>query len=251
MSSAEAFLAAHAIVCAPMHARISRVQCGVNIKGGDVPYCAVCPEASSADMSGPDPVTGWGRKHSERKTESPAGVQKEIPMPEDEKHDYTLADIAKLAGINPDCIWGAMKYVKSGNLGKSKNAAKVQRALDDLGITWRDVKNVRGKHECGQEATEPKRGTAINQDFETAIAQTPTACPPDEPETDALDQIVHELAAEDLRAIDQYPEHAAPAPYTVPRPNYAADFSGLGHIPLEALVTEITRRMPRAEVVLR
>lgn len=41
-------------------------------------------------------------------------------------------------------------------------------------------------------------------------------------------------------------EPSAPAPH----PNFTRDPS-LGHIPLEALISEITRRMPRAEVVLK
>jgi len=40
-------------------------------------------------------------------------------------------------------------------------------------------------------------------------------------------------------------------PRHYPRRNYCQDFPSLGHIPLEALVNEITRRVPRAEVVLR
>jgi hypothetical protein len=46
-------------VCTPMRARISRRQCGVNIKTGLIPHCKTCPERTSADKTAPVNRFAW------------------------------------------------------------------------------------------------------------------------------------------------------------------------------------------------
>ena len=105
-------------------------------------------------------------------------AQKAPQMPQEEKdmtdasQEYTLQDIADKAGVLKDCMWAAMKYIKAGNVGKSANAQKVRRVLDELGISWRDIKGVRGKS-----ASAPALATPLQSVTSPQPERVPVAVP--------------------------------------------------------------------------
>lgn len=149
---------------------------------------------------------------------------------------YTPKELAQLAGVPVYGVYDAKKIHRMGKTPRGGNALAVQNAMKTHGITWEMM--VVARSEDAQLDTKRAEATAAPfvSPFVPAVAKLE-----DSPSLAAL-------LADDEDEEDSAP--IAPKAYTLNRPEYVRDFP-LTHIPLEALVGEITRRMPRAEVVLR
>lgn len=165
---------------------------------------------------------------------------------------YTTRELAALVGVDVKGV-GNAKHSKTANPMPCSAIFKVREYMQVNGITWEQV-------------VPDLRGRKVSPAMPTPEDVTINAlCPPDlgVPEPDPADgaedggldtlamieaECEDECAASDASGASG---ESTPEVFTPARPEYLRDFNRLGHIPLEALVAEITRRVPRAEVVLR
>jgi len=162
MNDAERFLAAHTIECKPLHARISRTQCGTNIKN-DIPQCTRCPERDKADMTGPEPVRGleFGIVSKNKRPSTPEGGSMT-----QEYREYTWQQIADMAGVNRSNMTYALKLMESGKVRLPEKAAKIKAVMDKFGLSPADLRG-RPKPQAGADATAAPEPAHAEDSFET------------------------------------------------------------------------------------
>ena len=204
---------------------------------------------------------------------SAAPKQERIIMAQTER-TYTVAELAGLLGLSPKDVSNA-KYSKTKNPLPGSQIGAVLEGMRLRGITWNQVvpayaarvekapKTVPAMEAPAPPVPGPASALPLSARRENEPLQVSTvesvqpdpadgdvvdAGQPMEPKLDTLSRIEAELEAEAAQSGDT--PRTLPSASNLLPPTYNPDFP-LGHIPLESLVGEITRRMPRAEVVLR
>ena len=132
MTDIDKFLADHTFECKPMHARISRRQCGTNIKTGEMPQCANCPQRHRADLETPKQSVPWfkrGFRHGK-----PEGVT--AP----ERTVITQADVARCAGVSRGILSYVLGRMIEGCAKLPVHTEKVKAAMEKLGVTIDELK---------------------------------------------------------------------------------------------------------------
>ena len=165
----------------------------------------------------------------DRQAEYFANKEKDMP-----RKLYTPKELAELVGVPAQVVHNA-KFTKPTNPRPGSAMGKVVAYMQENGILWAHVVASR-KVEPACEAT-PAPASVDETPVQKLEAmpwtpEAPSASPNKKQDIDILD------LSPTLRRLT---EEAASAEAEV----------CLGHIPLETLVGEITRRFPRAEVVLR
>jgi hypothetical protein len=234
--AAEAWIAANTVECRPLHARHSRAQCGVNI-ADDVPQCSGCPEAALA--TAPAASARFRRKHAfgasgflPKEKEEPDELENELetePEQEDpqvQKPTYTLRELAELLGFTYADVTNA-KHAK--NPIPSGTSYAVLEAMRERGIAWDQI--VPAKTARKESPVMP----AMNQE---ALAEA--AAEEEEPPLVVPNPF---LSKEEIRVLMP--------PVAVTEEDDPAADPPLGKVRLESLITEITRRLPGAEIILR
>lgn len=182
----------------------------------------------------PYPVGGFWMPTRNRK--------KENPMPEENttKNTYTVREIAELIGVSAKDVQNAKhSKTKDPKPGSANHTIRIYMA--SKGITWEQIVNGHRGRKAGEKAGAPVPTaatiTAISSEAPRIVTDESGNTRAEGPEILFIDDAV-------------LPDPAPEQEPTPQRPEAATVFS-LAHLPLEALVMEITRRMPRAEVVLR
>lgn len=240
--------------CTAMNRGVSAGECTEYIlscwESRKLRVCRACP-VGQALMATVRPATAFYEPEAEEH------------MPK-KKHIPTNAQLAEAAGLTAGNIGYLLSERRHGRRLTSPSMGKLQAALDRLGLSWDDLE---GRTRRRGEA---KKASVAPCELESALTEATSDRAPEEaastlPEhSPDLEKAVENLFAavrvsEDddtlsRVAADLEEELAGEAcerpVFTPSRPDFSRDFP-LSHIPLEALVVEITRRMPRAEVVLR
>ena len=255
--------------CKALHARITPTDCA-RLKGrsanwafgGEIspPQCATC---NGLDMPTKKPTKG---------TYKPiANEDNSMPMIA-EKKDYTAKDIAKLSNVSDAYIHNLHYLVrKSKPLPNSVKTKTVLNTLAELGISLGDIVKIQGwknanikqAAKCLAKQT-AKHDTPKTESLETGVTKILKEI--EQPQTQQSSELINDIM--DIAQKDDFTDSiqgAAPpkAPPVragqKPVPSLAEFKSlptaeptiDLSDLPLEALIVEIIRRLPRAELVLR
>lgn len=228
MNDIERFLEENTIRCIPLHARISRAQCGVNILSGDFGYCATCPERHLAVFEEKSPVTGQRRNALAypRKPTKQKDVEEPTMTPDTEKKTWTTSELAVLCGVKTKEVYNARAY--SGGVIPGSARHRVLEKMRELGITWDDVTaSPRGgsrKRPCSTPEAETRQEVPAEStnapDTETIPVNTPDA----------------EAAPVNTPAVEAV---SAAAPVPVPGP-----------MTLEHVLGELKRLLPGASITI-
>lgn len=179
--------------------------------------------------------------------------------PHGEEKTYSQGEIARMAGVSSGNMTYALKLIRQGRTELPPNAAKIKNVMDTLGLTPADLEKGRPA------AAKPVVPAHVPFEGEVFTVNEPPAdtgplwdvqacrvcgCTNDNACPGGCYWVEEDLCSACFEAESAKNEETRSVPFRVDRSDYSQDFR-LGHIPLEALVLEITRRMPRAEVVLR
>lgn len=172
-------------------------------------------------------------------------VMEETPVSQ-----YSLKELAAIAGEKAQYLVQMRHHAKKGSPFQTERAQAVYAKLAAKGV---DIFGAPVEGEPFPLQEEPAVPAPITP--EPAPTGTEFNAAKAEEHGEFAAGILEQLAARREEMVPADGESAqVESPGTLdapPRPNYGADFANLSHIPLEALVGEITRRMPRAEIVLR
>ena len=243
MNDIERFLEENTIRCIPLHARISRAQCGVNIRSGDFGYCATCPERHLAVFEEKSPVTGQRRNALAypRKPTKQKDVEEPTMTPDTEKKTWTTSELAVLCGVKTKDVRNARGY--SGGVIPGSVRHGVLEKMRELGITWDDVTfSPRGrskKRPCSTPEAETRQDVPAVEMREDVFAEAPTdALPQAEsaiiPDTETIPVNNPDADADPVNAsVAGTPPAALPGPMT-----------------LEHVLAELKRLLPGASITI-
>ena len=229
MNELEQFLSRNTIECRPMHARITRAQCGVNITSGDYGYCQNCEERHKAIFDGRKKKDGWKFNPFEVRSYTPLTPKKKevkVDKTDPNERKLTHTQLARLANVTAGCVSYALTLIAKGRTDLPDKAAKIKNAIDKHGLIL--------------------RGRSV---YEAGTVLPPVVDVPEAVVDEVLEDAIQSAVGSVGSALKVTDDEKGGCDNRC-RPDYGVDFP-LGHIPLEVLVTEITRRMPKAEVVLR
>lgn len=206
--------------------------------------CADCPGLNAPAIVPKSPVDDAGsimalplvedalsafQVETDQESNKADSLSEEVIMAEEQVRTMTTEELAALAGVTAKSVCDARKLARMGTQSVKGKCGKVIATMREHNITWEQV--------IGRRPGKPKVSPFISN-----VAK---------PEkTPSLEEFATDVCLPDD---EDYEENNVPSTlkaYTLDRPEYVRDFP-LSHIPLEALVGEITRRMPRAEVMLR
>lgn len=204
-----------------------------------------------------------------------ATKKKESPMPE-QKKNWTIKELAAEAGLSDGCTYAVLSNWRRDKGWHSPSAIKLRAVLERHNLRWQDLGEPAKRRSEAEAAaaTSAKaeetttKGAPADERLEaggagraapipeagpgdmdkTAAAPEATAAAPEAEDGPDNSEVMGGDLTDDDEPDEQVIEISAPA-FSPLRPDYGRDFC-LSHVPMEALVVEITRRMPRAQVVL-
>lgn len=151
---------------------------------------------------------------------------------------YTIPELAGLIGVKPSVLYGIRKSKSSGAVPGTA-AAKACAYMQEHGITWDQV--LAASH--GPQKKEPALPAVLRLEREPLEEPVPSESLP-------LVSDCNELETQAAPVEDDLPEGAGEG-RLVAQPSIPLVRHFLADYKLEDLLAELTRRLPRAEVVLR
>ena len=203
--------------CKALHARISASDCvTLKTRTSDFFYGGSGPPPQCATCS------GLAAQKSEPQKMKQLLEKKEVRMLEEAKKTYTLGELARLCNCKYKQVWAIRKRMLAGAVCRGANFEKIQAFFKQHGIGWNDVVRQEGK-------IAPQKACYAQG------ANTPQLFENDEqPYAPQNNMVTMEES------------------FTTPELNLVpAQANALNTLPLEVLLAELVRRLPRAQVILR
>lgn len=233
--------------CRALHARISAADCAAlkNRKGNisaceeGPPQCATC----SGLVASPHPIEGESLVPAQSlqtqvgsKPEA-AEFKEELTMQKTEQNtenkNITIASLARDTGLDYRRVWAIFKLHLAGKKSSGDGACKIQEYFDQEGLGWDNVLTPNARGKAAQAPTLKQQANLPAPEmvalFKPAKMKWMTNIP------------APEMAVN--------PQNVDPLP--MPQPDSQIKLASLQNLPLEDLLAELVRRLPRAEIILR